>query len=232
MWFKNKNGVKGGKNVYMLLDRSGSMSTSWAETLGSINGYVEKLEDDVNVYLASFDDVAFDILEESSARDWKQITNAEVTPRGMTPLYDSAAKVMDRMIADNPERAVFVVMTDGHENNSREYTLDAVKARLKTLEEKQWPAVFLGADFSNVTTYVSSTFTVAQSNIVNTNAATRGLAMNMMAGKTATYFNAVNTTVSFATAMAFTDEEKSALSDTTIPTVKTTVSRRTQSKTQ
>jgi len=222
MWFKkDKNGTKS-KNVYMLLDRSGSMSTSWAETLGSINGYVEKLEDDVNVYLASFDDVAFDVLEESNAKGWRTITNDDVSPRGMTPLYDSAAKVMDRMIADNPERAVLVVMTDGYENNSKEYTLESVKARLKTLESKQWPAVFLGADFSKVTEYINTTFTVSAANIVNTSGRTRGLAMNMMAGKTETYFNEVNTSASFATAMNFTDQEKAALANNTIKTTTTT----------
>src|SRR4029078_2591465 len=222
MWFKkDKNGTKS-KNVYMLLDRSGSMSTSWAETLGSINGYVEKLEDDVNVYLASFDDVAFDVLEESNAKGWRTITNDDVSPRGMTPLYDSAAKVMDRMIADNPERAVLVVMTDGYENNSKEYTLESVKARLRTLESKQWPAVFRGADFSKVTEYINTTFTGSAANIVNTSGRTRGLAMNMMAGKTETYFNEVNTSASFATAMNFTDQEKAALANNTIKTTTTT----------
>lgn len=30
-------------NVYILLDRSGSMSSLWNEAIGSINGYVETI---------------------------------------------------------------------------------------------------------------------------------------------------------------------------------------------
>lgn len=34
-------------NVYILLDRSGSMGSLWEEALGSINGYVKGLTDDI-----------------------------------------------------------------------------------------------------------------------------------------------------------------------------------------
>ncbi|NBR25044.1 MAG: VWA domain-containing protein, partial [Micrococcales bacterium] len=53
-------------NVYILLDRSGSMGTLWNEALGSINAYVAKLKKKDMVYLAAFDD-SYEILRECPA---------------------------------------------------------------------------------------------------------------------------------------------------------------------
>ena len=59
-------------NVYMLLDRTGSMSSIWAETLSSINAYVEKLANDkvdAKITLAMFDSndgTQFDVIRKSA----------------------------------------------------------------------------------------------------------------------------------------------------------------------
>ena len=225
MWFKNS---KSGRNVYILLDRSGSMSTNWQETLGSINGYVEKLEDDVNVYLAAFDSCGgedYQVLRETTSKEWRLITNEEVSARGSTPLYDAAAKIMNKMLSDNPQKAVLVVMTDGQENCSKEYRLDAVKAKLKEIEKKEWPAVFLGADFSQVVSYTTTTFGVSSSNAFNTTSAMRGTAMNMMAGKTSTYFTADLGTQASAESMQWSDEEKKLVGGDDSTTIKVNVTK-------
>jgi hypothetical protein len=213
MWFKNTE-KKAGKNVYLLVDRSGSMASNWLETLGSINGYVEKLEDDVNIFLAVFDStdkVEFNVLRETNAKAWRPLTESEISPRGSTPLYDATGKIIDQMVKDNPERAVLVVMTDGYENASKEYSLDAVKGRLKEIERKDWPTVFLGADFSKVTSYISSTFTINSSNIINTSAATRGMAMGALATKTGSYFGSVAGSDASLNSMKWTDLEKAQI---------------------
>lgn len=59
-------------NCFILLDRSGSMQTHWEETLGSINGFVEKLKIDGNVILAVFDSLSYDIIRNSKPADWKR----------------------------------------------------------------------------------------------------------------------------------------------------------------
>jgi len=137
--------------VYMLLDRSGSMSALMEEALGSINEYVKNLSASTNVVLASFDDTSYDIVRNTTANGWTDVKPNEVTPRGMTPLYDSAAKLLDLAFKENPEKAYFVVMTDGHENASREYTQAAIKAKLAKAEAKNWEVIFLGANFDAVT---------------------------------------------------------------------------------
>lgn len=137
-------------NVYLLLDRSGSMQTLWSEAIGSINGYVSNLPKDTNVTLAVFDSISYDLIRDTKAKNWKEVSTEEVAPRGSTPLYDSAGRLMWRAFDDNPDRAAFVVMTDGEENASRHFNQTGVKNLIKDAEAKNWQVIFLGANFEKV----------------------------------------------------------------------------------
>lgn len=204
-----KKKAKTGKQVYILLDRSGSMASSWDETIGSINGYVDELEDDIKVNLYTFDTVGFDKVRSQKAGQWEAVTITEITPRGGTPLYDAAGKVMDEIFENDVAKSLFVVMTDGYENASKEYTLEAVKGKIELLKTKDWPIIFLGADFQDVTRYTTATFNVDVGQTVNLSAARRSAGMGMMAGKTQSYMSGGG-----ATAMDWTEQEKASLETT------------------
>ena len=146
---------------YILLDRTGSMSDIWDEALGSVNAYaaaVGKVEDgeaddlETSVTLAVFDHqegFQFDVLRKEIEPDaWTDVTNDEVSPRGMTPLFDAINRTISLAEADNPEKAVIVIMTDGRENSSKEVTKEGAKAALARAEARGWEVVFLGAEFS------------------------------------------------------------------------------------
>jgi uncharacterized protein YegL len=214
LWFKNTNNDR---NVYLLLDRSGSMASQWESTLESINGYVKRLEDDVNVYVAAFDSgggmyalVDYLVLRQTTAKKFENISITEVSPRGGTPLFDAAGRIMTQMINDNPEKAVLVVMTDGEENSSREFTHQRVMDMLKTLETKKWPVVYLGAGFKEVSNYAFSTFNLAATQSFNTTNITRNAAMGATASKTHDYFSTGDATV-----MSYSEEEKAAIDNGT-----------------
>ncbi|MEO1304317.1 MAG: vWA domain-containing protein [Pseudomonadota bacterium] len=147
---------------YILLDRTGSMSDIWDEALGSVNAYAEavgKVEEgeaddlETSVTLAVFDHqegFQFDVLRKDVQPDaWSNVTNDEVSPRGMTPLFDAINRTITMAEADNPEKAVIVIMTDGHENSSREVTRAGAKAALDRAEARGWEVVFLGAEFAS-----------------------------------------------------------------------------------
>ena len=61
-------------NVYILLDRSGSMASLWEEALGSINGYVSKLPKKTKVHMATFDSVSHDIIRVCKAEGDRKST--------------------------------------------------------------------------------------------------------------------------------------------------------------
>lgn len=136
-------------NVYILLDRSGSMDTLWDEAVGSINGYVATLPVSTKVTVAVFDSIGYDIIRNGNPlnKGWKDISPKEASPRGGTPLYDSTARMINQAMYENPERAVLVVMTDGYENSSKEYSRSAVKAKVDAFKARGWEVIFLGADF-------------------------------------------------------------------------------------
>jgi hypothetical protein len=144
---------------YILLDRTGSMEPIWTEALSSVNAYADGLATldggprvDADITLAAFDandGFQFDVLRSGvDAERWRKVTNDEVNPRGMTPLYDAIGKIVTLAEKDNPRKAVIVIMTDGEENSSEEMTKASAKAALDRVRKKGWEVVFLGAEFS------------------------------------------------------------------------------------
>jgi hypothetical protein len=145
---------------YILLDRTGSMEPIWKEALSSVNAYADGLASldggprvDADITLAVFDaqdGLQFDVLRNNvDAGDWRKVTDDEVNPRGMTPLYDAIGRMVSLAEKDKPEKAIIVIMTDGEENSSTEMTKKSTKAALDRVRAKGWEVVFLGAEFSN-----------------------------------------------------------------------------------
>ena len=146
---------------YILLDRTGSMSSIWDEALSSVNAYAKSVGEEgegeadieTKVSLAVFDaqdGLQFDVLRNSVEADkWNEVTNDEASPRGMTPLYDAIGRLVSLAESDAPEKAVLVIMTDGAENSSREMTGAGAKAALDRASARGWEVVFLGAEFAN-----------------------------------------------------------------------------------
>ncbi len=140
--------------VNVLLDKSGSMTSTRAETIIGYNVYVNKLrEDKATDYQLTL--VQFDLnqgpeltvtYENRPLADVKDLTMAEYEPRGGTPLYDAIGEAIKRVPADATRAKIMVVITDGEENSSKEFTKESVKALIKGKEAEGWTFVFLGSD--------------------------------------------------------------------------------------
>lgn len=141
---------------YLLLDRTGSMSDKWTETLSGINGYVSELATkgvEADVTLAMFDSqegFRFDVIRSSvKVANWQKVTAEEAYPRGWTPLYDAIGRITAMAEQDAPDKAVIVVMTDGEENASTEMRREQAKAALDRCRARNWQVVFLGVGFDS-----------------------------------------------------------------------------------
>ncbi|MFN7055327.1 VWA domain-containing protein [Hyphomonas sp.] len=148
-------------HAYILLDRTGSMGPIWDEALSSVNTYAAELSKPepgepepvpADVTLAVFDHhdgLKFDVLRRAvPSAGWKPVTSDEASPRGMTPLFDAIARIAALAEGDKPDKAILVIMTDGHENASAEVTREGARAALDRIRAKGWETVFLGADFA------------------------------------------------------------------------------------
>ena len=154
-------------NVYILLDRSGSMAFRWGEALGTINGYVAELakaNHEGAVTCACFDNAwlanpiatsvnsiascTFEVLRQAvRPQDWKPLSAEDASPRGGTPLYDAIGRINGLASADVNPKGIIVIMTDGEENASREVTQHGAKAMLDRQRERGWSIVQLGVEF-------------------------------------------------------------------------------------
>lgn len=153
-------------NVYILLDRSGSMQNQWSEAVNSVNAYVKELPKDTSVFLAAFDH-DYTVLRNTTVKKWEPLDKEEITPRGNTRLFDSAARVMYRALDDNAEKTVIVVMTDGEENASLNFRQSDVKALADTMDKKKWELIFLGANFDKVSDVAVNNFGRDSSKFLN-----------------------------------------------------------------
>lgn len=191
-------------NVYILLDRSGSMAGQWNEAVNSVNAYVKELPKKTNVFAAVFDH-DFNVVRNTTVAKWENISADEFPPRGNTRLFDSAARVMQRAIDDNSEKTVIVVMTDGEENSSQHFKQADVKNMVKVLESKKWEILFLGANFDKVGDVATNNFGLAGTKFTNM---TNGNMQDYMSGSLA---NATRAYVSgSASAINISDADKLA----------------------
>lgn len=194
----------------MLLDRSGSMGGLWENALTAINGYVKELStDDLQVYLASFDDYngpSYDVLRDCNAKDWRNITSEETYPRGGTPLNDAAGKLLDKVFKDDPRKAIIVIMTDGYENASKEYSREAIKGKMSIAKERGYEIVFLGANFDNIEN-LAGLYNIPSNRAMNISASNMGDTMRNFASYNKLYNTSNDATTSSATMDSYFSEE-------------------------
>lgn len=144
--------------VNIVLDRSGSMKSIQDATVEMFNEQVETIREmsedqDVLVSLTTFSsepDEPDYWLEHPSQMDAYE--PADYNPAGSTALYDTIGETIEKIderpdLEDEDTAVLFIVLTDGRENNSTEYTEDAIA---ELIEEKQetgyWTFTFLTAE--------------------------------------------------------------------------------------
>lgn len=140
-------------HITIVLDRSGSMESCRTDAIGAVNGYLRQVKGDAEmaarISLVTFDSQSIDVIRDRvAAKSCPDLDPNEYQPRAGTPLLDavgSAAALLARH-AEQGERCILAVMTDGLENASREYTKDQIKALLERKQKEDgWLVVYLGA---------------------------------------------------------------------------------------
>lgn len=122
-------------DITILLDRTGSMASAVTDTIGGFNTFLQGQKAEPGrclLSLVQFDDIdPQEIIHDAKAiAEVPELTGETFVPRGRTPLLDALGKAIvrtgQRLAAlpetDRPNKVIFVILTDGQENASREYT--------------------------------------------------------------------------------------------------------------
>ena len=140
--------------IAVLMDRSGSMQLIRSDAEGAINAYIKDQSEqpgECTVRLAQFDTYYEDVFKSTPIDD---VGEYVLHPRGGTALTDGIAKLVIDFGAElaalpedeRPGNVIVVIVTDGEENSSVEYTAEGVKSLITEQTEKyNWNFVFLAA---------------------------------------------------------------------------------------
>lgn len=155
---------KGLTELVFILDKSGSMGGLEGDTIGGYNSMLakqQKIEGECFITTVLFDNNYELLHDRVDLRAVKAITEKEYQVGGSTALLDAIGRTIHKIgnaqkhTADGyrAEKVMFVIITDGEENSSREYSAEKIKARIERQKTKYgWEFIFLGANIDAVET--------------------------------------------------------------------------------
>lgn len=151
-------------DITVVLDRSGSMASVASDTIGGFNRFLDeqrKAAGTADITLHQFDTDFETPIKSQGVSSAPDLTDKTFVPRGMTALLDAIGRSITdtgaRLKAlpeqDRAGKVVFVIITDGLENASREYTQAKINDMISHQRDKyQWEFVFLGANQDAIAT--------------------------------------------------------------------------------
>ena len=146
-------------HVCFIIDESGSMFGTESDIIGGFKKIVDEQRANKNgkcaVSLYKFADKVSKIYMGKDVNDVEYLDEKSYRPGGCTAMNDAIGTAVDEIgkwldamdEAEKPEKNLIVIMTDGEENSSVEYSFDKVKEMIKHQEEKySWSFMYLGTD--------------------------------------------------------------------------------------
>lgn len=142
-------------HIVMLIDRSGSMGSIKKDMEGGIKSFIDNQKEQPGIctITAAQFDTEYEIIHNRLLIN--EIKDIKIQPRGGTALIDSMSRLINEVGVDlskldedeKPERVLFVTITDGEENSSREYTNEDLSKLIKEQEDKySWNFTYIGAN--------------------------------------------------------------------------------------
>ncbi len=174
--------------LVFILDRSGSMAGLEDDTLGGFNSMIEKqktIDGEVIVSTVLFDHDFKVLHHREPLNKVTPLTRKDYYVRGTTALLDAIGRSIQKIRhihhqhqeTEVPDKTMFIIITDGMENASKEYDTTQIKALIeKTTKENEWEFIFLGANIDAID--VGQRFGMRKDRIANYHADKEGTHLN------------------------------------------------------
>lgn len=164
-----KKPTNGNTLIHIVLDETGSMNSCWDATINSFNEFIggqkSTAAGECNVSLSKFSTSGYgyrsvgmqqgsavrDLFVNTPVQTAPLLNRFNYTPNGGTNLYDAIGSTVRRIEAQLAPQAsvpnvLVVIITDGEENSSHEFTQAGVRELLKAKEQEGWTFLYLGAN--------------------------------------------------------------------------------------
>jgi hypothetical protein len=151
---KMKNYVK----IINIIDRSGSMNTMIDSAINGFNAFLEdqkSVEGDALVSTIQFSNLYNVLYENLDIQKVEVFNKNNYQPGGSTALYDAIGKTINNEIdllgklskEERPDKTLCVILTDGEENSSVEFSQQKIKELISEMKESfKWEFIFLAAN--------------------------------------------------------------------------------------
>lgn len=200
-------------DITLVLDRSGSMSIIQAATQTGVRNFIKDQQDNAKEFglktaitYVQFDD-QYEVVV--NGVDIQSFEPPELFPRGWTALYDAigktihhtGARLRDLQSRLRPGKVLFVIVTDGEENASKEFKFEAIQKMITHQRDVySWEFLFLGANLD--AQKLGTSFGIARGSTMSYSASPLGATAAFAAASDASmlYNNARSRSANFSSA--------------------------------
>ena len=169
------------------------------DTIGGYNAMLKKQQDvegECRITTVLFDNNYELLHDRIDIRAVRPITEKEYSVGGTTALLDAMGRTIHKIInvqkntdeAYRAEKVMVVIITDGYENSSREYSAEKVRSLVQQQKDKYgWEFIFLAANIDAVET--ARHFGISRDRAQNYHADSDGIELNFrVMGETITAY--------------------------------------------
>lgn len=151
-------------HISFLLDRSGSMESIKEATIAGFNAFLKEQKEvagKCTITLAQFNHNYQRLIFMQALAEARPLTGETYAPSGTTALLDGIGKLINETGGEleelpdeqRPGKVVFVILTDGLENSSREFSMEQISSMIDLQTQAyNWKFVFLGANQDAIAT--------------------------------------------------------------------------------
>jgi uncharacterized protein YegL len=145
-------------HVAVALDKSGSMGDIQKAMLTELNENIQDLRSKADKLDITFSMVQFSGHDSITVThkavpitEVKDLTMDDYVVEGLTAMYDGVATALNTVknntVDEENTTYMAIIISDGAENNSKEYDSEKVSAMIKERQDsKKWTVIYLGAD--------------------------------------------------------------------------------------
>lgn len=174
--------------LVFILDKSGSMSGLEKDSIGGYNSMLAKqkeIDGECRITTVLFNNNYELLHDRTDIRGVRPITEKEYQVGGTTALLDAIGSTIHKISNAEKhtaeefraEKVMFIIITDGEENSSREYSAEKVKKMIEIQKSKyDWEFIFLGANIDAVCT--AERFGINEDRAMNYIADSKGTNLN------------------------------------------------------